>query len=211
MRTDSESIFLSASVLKAGHQLLDHQCWVMGRDVLSPGGNLLCEFGFSQVRCPNGGMTQYELNHALGGGKHVYLWGFGTFFGNEEEGIFLGRSDFKPRRTLGKVELHRREDPDFTDETSRLELFLRGLAWFADYERWVSQHMPDYYREQCLATFPRRVLPGSELAERWTMLANRICGDQEASNHEAWNVVTKNAHAGLDIVAVPSVRQAARD
>jgi hypothetical protein len=182
MQANREKIFLSASIQKAGHQLLDHQCWVMGRDVLSAQGNLLCEFGFSQVRCPNGGMTQYELENALGDGMSVYLWGFGTFFGNEEEGIFLGRDDFRPRRTLGKVELHRKEHPNFADETSRLGLFLRGLAWFADYEQWVARLMPDRYREQCLAAFPRRALPGSEFAERWTMLGNRIARDQDARN-----------------------------
>jgi hypothetical protein len=199
VRTNNENIFLSASIQKTGHQLLDHQCWVMGRDVLNAEGNLFCAFGFTQVRCPHGGMTQYELNNALGDGTHVCLWGFGTFFGNEEEGVFLGRNDFKPRRTLGKVELHRKEDPNFTEETSRLGLFLRGLAWFADYEQWVAQRMPNDYREQCLNTFPRRSLPGSEFAERWTMLANRIAGDQEE-----WNVVTNNAHADVDVVAVPS-------
>jgi hypothetical protein len=154
----------------------------MGRDVLSAQGNLLCEFGFSQVRCPNGGMTQYELKNALGDGLSVYLWGFGTFFGNEKEGIFLGRDDFRPRRTLGKVQFHRKEDPNFTEETSRLGLFLRGLAWFADYEQCVAKRMPDPYREQCLAAFPRRALPGSEFAERWTMLGNRIARDQDARN-----------------------------
>jgi hypothetical protein len=179
---------------------------MMGRDVLSAEGNLLCEFGFSQVRCPNAGMTQYELNNALGDGTHVYLWGFGTFFGNEEEGIFLGRNDFKPRRTLGKVELHRRDEPDFADDTSRLGLFLRGLEWFADYERWVAMRMPDDYREQCLATFPRRSLPGIGFAERWTVLANRI-----AENQKAWNVVANNAHADLDVLAFPSERQPVRE
>ena len=206
VRTNNKNIFLSASVQKAGRQLLDHQCWVMGRDVLSAEGNLLCQFGFTQVRCPNRGMTQYELNNALGEGINVYLWGFGTFFGNEKEGIFLGRNDFKPRRTLGKVELHRKEDPNFAEETSRLGLFLRGLAWFADYEQWIARRMPEYYCEQRLSTFPRKALYGSELAERWVMLASRIAGDQEA-----WNVVTNNAHVDLDVMALPSERQLARE
>jgi hypothetical protein len=52
----------------------------MGKDVLSSEGNLLCEFGFRQVRRLNGGMTQYDLTDALGEGTHVYLWGFGVFF-----------------------------------------------------------------------------------------------------------------------------------
>lgn len=187
MRPASGKIFLSESVQKAGHQLLDHQCWVMGRDVLSTEGNLLCEFGFSQVRCPNGGLTQYEFKNALREDAHVYLWGFGVFFGNEKEGIFLGRNDFKPRRTLGRVELHSKEEPNFGDETSRLELFLQGIAWFADYEQWVARRMPYRYRELCLAAFPRKALPGSEFAKRWRVLANRI-----AKCQDAWIAVTTN-------------------
>jgi hypothetical protein len=188
MQTKGEGIFLSASIQKAGHELLDHQCWVMGRDVLSAEGNLLCEFGFSQVRCPNGGLTQYELNHAL------------------NEGIFLGRKDFRPRRTSGKVELHSREYPDFAEGISRLELFLQGLAWFADYEKWIAWRMPTQYREECLATFPRRALPGSEIAERWSELANRIAG-----GHEASNVTTNNVHPESSVALGSSVHQSAHD
>jgi hypothetical protein len=88
MGIENHRIVLDSSVQKAGHKLLDHQCWVLGRDILSPWGNLLCEFGFKPVRCPNGGLTQYELHHALADDSHVYLWGFGAFFGNEKEGIF---------------------------------------------------------------------------------------------------------------------------
>jgi hypothetical protein len=206
MQTNSEEIFLSATIQKAGHQLLDHQCWVMGRDVVSTEGNLLCEFGFSPVRCPNGGMTQYELNQAFGDGMSVYLWGFGTFFGNEAEGIFLGRKDFRPRRTLGRIELHSKEYPDFAEGTCRLELFLQGLAWFADYEKWIAWRMPARYREECLATFPRRALPGSGFAERWTALANRIAGGQQA-----WDVTANNAHPESGAGVVSSERQPARD
>jgi hypothetical protein len=189
MGTNSGRIFLSASTEKIGHQLLDHQCWVMGRDVLSSAGNLLCEFGFRQVRCPNGGLTQYELKNALGEDAHVYLWGFGVFFGSESEGIFLWRNDFKPRRTLGRVELHSKEEPPFEVGTSRLDLFLQGMAWFAEYEQWIARRMPDGYRELCLANFPRRALPDDEFAQRWRVLIHGIKEDQRAwdgtiTNHE---------------------------
>jgi hypothetical protein len=183
MRTNSGRVVLRDATKKAGHQLLDHECWVLGKDVLSCEGNLLCEFGFRQVRCPNGGMTQYELKNALGEDAHVYLWGFGVFFGGEEEGIFLGRNDFKPRRTLGRVELHRKEDPHFADETSRLDLFLKGIAWFAGYEQWIARRMPDAYRELCLATFPRRALSGAEITQRWKDLIYCIVEDQRASDY----------------------------
>jgi hypothetical protein len=174
-------VILSDATRTAGRQLLDHECWAMGKDVLSTEGNLLCEFGFRQVRCPNGGMTQYELKHALGENAHVYLWGFGVFFGEEKEGIFLGRKNFKPYRTVGKIELHSKEEPDFSDETFSLELFLQGIAWFAEYEQWIAQRMPGGYRESCLATFPRRSLPGGKFTQRWRGLVHRIKQDQRAS------------------------------
>ena len=194
MQATTRPVILSDATKQAGHQLLDHQCWVMGKDVLSPEGNLLCEFGFSQVRCPDGGMTQYELRNALGEDAHVYLWGFGVFFGGEKEGIFLGRKEFKPSRTLGKVELHTKEDPNFGDETSRLDLLLQGMAWFADYERWIALRMPDGYRELCLATFPRRALPDNEFARRWKDLIHRIEEDQQA-----WAGVMASHESAKDI------------
>jgi hypothetical protein len=182
MRTNSAQVILRDATRKTGHQLLDHECWVMGKDVLSSEGNLLCEFGFDPVRCPNGGMTQYELKNALGEDAHVYLWGFGVFFGGEKEGIFLGRKDFKPSRTMGRVELHRKEEPDFNDETSCLDLFLQGIAWFAAYEQWIARRMPNGYREQCLDTFPRRALPGGEFTKRWKDLIHCIETDQHAQD-----------------------------
>jgi hypothetical protein len=89
-------------IRKVGHELLDHQCWVFGRDVLNPENNLLLENGFTQVRCPEGGLTQYELRDGLDKNSHVFLWGFGAFFGSEGEGIFLTRSAFTPFRTQGR-------------------------------------------------------------------------------------------------------------
>jgi hypothetical protein len=202
MPTNSRQISLKASTEKTGHQLLDHQCWVLGKDVLSVEGNLLCEFGFRPVRCPNGGLTQYELDGALGDESHVYLWGFGVFFGNENEGIFLGRKDFKPYRTLGRVELHRKEDPHFEFETSRLDLFLHGIAWFVEYEQWVARRMPRSYRELCLSEFPRRALPSDELAERWRTLANCIETEQEAgieavTDRESSRDIFRNRNLGV--------------
>lgn len=177
MRMNHQRIALDAPVQKAGHQLLDHQCWAMGKDVLSTEGNLLCDFGFCQVRCPNGGMTQYELKDALGEGEHVYLWGFGAFFGSEREGIFLGRKDFKPRRTLGRIELHSKEYPNFTEETFRIELLLRGFTWFAMYEEWIATRMPAQYRDQCLAEFPRKAFCRDEFPGRWRALASAVAED----------------------------------
>jgi hypothetical protein len=180
MQRNSVPIILRDATREAGRQLLDHQCWVLGRDVLSPQGNLLCEFGFRQVRCPNGGLTQYELKNALGQDMHVYLWGFGIFFGGEKEGIFLGRRDFEPSQTFGRVELHTKDYPHLGEATSNLNLFLQGIAWFADYEQWIAQRMPEGYRELCLSTFPRKALPGDELAQRWRDLIRCIEEDQRS-------------------------------
>jgi hypothetical protein len=129
--------FLPPAIRKEGHELLDHQCWVFGRDVLNRENNLLIKNGFTQVRCPNGGLTQYELRHGLDENSHVFLWGFGAFFGSESEGIFLSRSGFTPFRTQGRVELHDRDYHPFVEESSNIRLLLGAIAWFANYEDWI--------------------------------------------------------------------------
>src|ERR1700760_3995135 len=128
---------------RQGQELLDHQCWVFGRDVLCSMNNLLIQYGFRQVRCPRGGLTQYELCGGLNKNSHVFLWGFGVFFGSEEEGIFLTRSEFAPFRTQGKVELHVRDVHPFVEESSDIELLLNGLRWFAAYEDWIAGNTSD--------------------------------------------------------------------
>jgi hypothetical protein len=170
---------LSAEIRTLGQELLDHQCWVFGRDVLNPGNNLLIKKGFHQVRCLACGLTQYELPHALGENSHIFLWGFGAFFGTEAEGIFLSRSGFAPLRTKGRVELHSKDNLPFFHESSNIELLLKGIAWFAHYEDWISLHMSEEYGLQTLAEFPRRTLHRWDLAVRWRQLAYSITEDQD--------------------------------
>jgi hypothetical protein len=165
-------------IRKVGHELLDHQCWVFGRDVLNPENNLLIENGFTQVRCPEGGLTQYELRDGLDESSHVFLWGFGVFFGSEREGIFLSRSAFTPFRTQGRVELHNKDHHPFVEESSNIELLLRGIAWFAKYEEWISCKTCEQYKLETLEHFPRRTLQRCDLAIRWRALAGWIAEDQ---------------------------------
>jgi hypothetical protein len=169
--------FVPPAIRKVGHELLDHQCWVLGRDILHEGNNLLTEHGFAQMRCPEGGLTQYELRHGLGKNAHVFLWGFGAFFGSEREGIFLARSGFTPLRTQGRIELHSKENLPFAEESSNVEVLLKGIAWFAKYEDWISLRMCEQYRLDTLEQFPRRTLRGCDLADRWRALASWIAED----------------------------------
>ena len=175
---DSMNTIFSPAIRKAGHELLDHQCWAFGRDILHKEGNLLIERGFVKVRCPEGGLTQYELRHGLGDGDHVFLWGFGAFFGSEKEGVFMTRSGFTPFRTQGRVELHSKDNFPFRDESFDMELLLKGLAWFAGYEDWITHRMCEQYRSDSLKEFPRLMLPPAELAARWRALGCCI-----AENH----------------------------
>jgi hypothetical protein len=170
---------MDAEIRKLGQEILDHQCWVLGRDVLNSGNNLLIKNGFRQVRCLAGGLTPYELPHALGENSHVILWGFGAFFGNEAEGIFLSRAGFAPLRTQGRVELHSKDNLPFFHESSNIELLLKGIAWFAHYEDWISLHMSEEYGLQTLAEFPRRTLQRRDLAMCWRRLAYSITEDQD--------------------------------
>jgi hypothetical protein len=169
---------LPPAIRKAGHELLDHQCWAFGRDVLNREDNLLIKHGFAQVRCPKGGLTQYELRHGLDEDSHVFLWGFGAFFGGESEGIFLTRSGFTPFRTQGRVELHDRDYHPFVEESSNIGLLLRAIEWFASYEDWVCCNTSEQYRLGTLEQFPRRTLQRCDLAVGWRALAQRIAEDQ---------------------------------
>jgi hypothetical protein len=96
----------------------------------------------------------------------------------KRKGVFLERKNFQLNRTSGRVELHTKDYPDFVEESFRLDLFLRGFAWFVDYEQWIARRMPDGYRELCLATFPRKAFPGTELAQRWRDMIRRTENDQ---------------------------------
>ena len=83
-------------------------------------------------------MTQYELNNAFGDGMSVYLWDLARSLETKRKVFFW------EEKTSGLVELWQRSS--FTAEniltlpegTSRLELFLQGLAWFAEYEKWIA-------------------------------------------------------------------------
>jgi hypothetical protein len=172
---------LAPEIRKVGHELLDHQCWVFGRDVLNREDNLLIKHGFAQVRCPKGGLTQYELRHGLDEDSHVFLWGFGAFFGGEREGIFLTRSGFTPFRTQGRVELHDRDYHPFLEESSNIGLLLRAIEWFASYEDWIARNTSEHYRQETLDHFPRRTLQRGDLGLGWRALANRIAEDQISS------------------------------
>jgi hypothetical protein len=165
---------LPPHIRRVGQELLDHQCWVLGRDILNQGNNLLTTKGFTQVRCPEGGLTQYELRHGLEENCHVFLWGFGAFFGSDEEGIFLSRSGFRLFRTQGRVELHSKENLPFLHESSNLELLLKGIAWFARYEDWISVRMCAEYGVKTLEQFPRRTLRRCDLAVGWRELGCRL-------------------------------------
>ena len=157
-----------------GSELLDHQCWALGGDILRMGGNLIMDYGFAKVQCPRGGLSQYELRNVLGQNSHVFLWGFSSFFGSEREGIFLARKGFTPFRTQGYVELHDRDNHRYEEESSNTDLLLKGIAWFADYEDWVSHRLGQAYRPETLKAFPRFTLLDCDFAAKWRHLARDI-------------------------------------
>jgi hypothetical protein len=116
-------------------------------------------------------MTQHELEDALGKGVHVFLWEFGALFlVVKARGIFLGRNDFRPLRAIGRVELHKKDAPNFREETSQLGLLLQGLKWLASYEDWIALRMPGLYQEQM-----------SSGISASSVTANRICSKVETA------------------------------
>ena len=104
---------LSNSIRRRGRKLLHQQCWMWGKDISCPEGNLLRTYGFERLRSPEGKdvSSQYTITlpdaawrsgRAAGrpatpespgmpaargeSARIVRLWGYGLFFGKTTTG-----------------------------------------------------------------------------------------------------------------------------
>ena len=163
---------LPHNLKKRGRLLMNQQCWLWGRDVKRPEGNLLIEYGFERLRPPEGqeGASQYTLR--LGENLFVRLWGFGFYFGGVN-GLFLNRFDFTPRRAEFA-------DTWQADSMSRLPVFQNpdllpaALAWIARYEEWVIENVGTRYRRKALFGWNSAILKPEYIPKAWRGLAEEI-------------------------------------
>lgn len=159
---------------------MDQQFWLFGCDVRYPGGNLLLEMGFEQVRPPAGwkAATQYSL--ILPGGGCLRFWGFGLWHSsNGMIGVFVRRSEFAPRLCQLNQPIWKVEDlpllrlPQSEQEIHQVWLSLAFVFdWFSNYEAWVLQRCGADYRRECLLQWTKkRIGAAGQLSEIWRSLA----------------------------------------
>ncbi len=183
------------SVMKFAEQLLTQQLWCWGQDVKCPDGNLLLEYGFARHRGPvvkPAGSTCYCLEQ---GSIQINLWGFGIFFGKQNDGgVFLDRYKFQPQWTeqakLESVVHWRHKLAGFSQPRQPAEwhktgqLCIRLLNWIAEYECWVRKLKGAFYREECLKNWNKPCLNPCLMSEAWRFLGQKEWDDEAAGWQE---------------------------
>ena len=104
----------------------------------------------------------------------VRLWGFGIFFGTEEEGIFLNRYAFVPRSAAAEERFFQASEMAGLERARCLRVLPDALYWISNYESWVEQNYGAEYRKRCMIDWKKRSLPCSELPRRWRELGDDV-------------------------------------
>ena len=168
-------------------RLFDQQMYCLGRDVMSPAGNLLLARGLTRQSAPSGSPSS-SLYIEEGAGTCTGLCSFGLYHRTSSHGtaLFLDRGPLKARLTrAGATEVLGMRTPpdDLREATGEQErcvaraLLGSALRWLAAYEAWVAREMGPAYRSACVAarSRPPRV-PAGEMGPLALQLAI-LCGD----------------------------------
>lgn len=188
------------SLLQLGQRLFDQQCWCWGRDIVSPQGNLLSQYGFVKLKPPpeqHGGSLYLWRDYNDDGSvrRLVGLWGFGIYYATPQHGaLFLRRFEFQPRWVSNPLPINAMQvspiwRPDQLDlfasqpDDGMTALFKQALTWLADYEAWVVQQRGHVYRHISLSQWLHRpVVPVRYIADVWRALGVRVNIRPIASN-----------------------------
>jgi hypothetical protein len=176
----------SDSIRRRGEALLHQQCWLWGCDIRRPEGNALLAYGFKRQRPPADarGSSAYLL--ACASDSVVVLWGFGLFYGDPTDGVFLGRYGFAPAparlRDLARLpwspaQIAPAAAPARPEAHGDLQTQLvAALRWIAGYESWVLATLGAAYRQHCLAEWPAGPfrIPAERMADEWQILATTL-------------------------------------
>ena len=164
---------LPADLCKRGIMLLNQQCWVWGRDILRPEGNLLIEYGFKLTKPPRGesGSSQYVLSLACG--ATIRLWGFGIFYGRTR-GIHLNRFEFQPWVVRITEDIWQADRLAKLSALRRYSALSPILLWIAAYESWVLNKCGPRYRNRCLVGWTKEKIKPQLIAEEWAGLAYEL-------------------------------------
>ncbi len=168
-----------------GENLMNHQCWNFGRDILHPSGNLLIRYGFERFGVPKGktGGNSYRMD--LDENSELVLWGFGIFLGETETGgIYINRFDFSPKilkKSRLKLpitesdQLPYRRNPLTTDERKiALDKTKRIVNWIIKYESWIEKVCNKNWRKECLDDWGKATLKPKQIKSGWRKLQNNL-------------------------------------
>lgn len=176
----------SLALRRAG-ELLNQQIWCWGRDILSPYGNLLTQFGFRRHEKPAGSSAASLYRLDVSPTARVILRGFGVFYGDDRRGgVFLPRFGFSPYPTPGPDlpapiwtadESPPRGRPSANSPRISRRLLLDLIAWIVEYENWVLDSRSLAYRRDCVAGWKQakcRPIPAEQMATCWRLVRARI-------------------------------------
>jgi hypothetical protein len=163
-------------------RMLDRQMWCWGRDIRSPGGNLLVELGYR--RRPGSGVRSTE--YAACDGRHLLrLWGFGVMLvpvagpalalqRNFPDPLLVAEDTARQtgfdRSKLDGVA--RRATAD--DRESLAELLPRLASRIADYEAQVVSLRGHAWRERVQSGWARGHGTVVDMPTRWRRMARSL-------------------------------------
>jgi hypothetical protein len=173
-RTTGLLVRLPADVVEDGARWLHQQCWLWGRDLRSPQGNLLVTHGPRRLGSrdvPGGGhRTRYGMTTVEG--HHVVVWSGGYALGDGSGVLCFPRLRFQP--VVLEPGIAAPEDipvvlapPEASGPAPAGHLALRlvalALDWLAEYEAHVAQVAPGH-RAACAAEWDRVEREAARLA-----------------------------------------------
>ena len=182
---------------RRGQKLLHWQCWIWGRDIVRPEGNLLLEAGYLRRRPPEGEAGTSWYTRSLPDGDSLVLWGFGVLYGTPREGgVYLNRYQFRPvwlpsetvREPIWKADMI---PTGQTPPSPRMpvDLTVAAIRRIADYEEWALARCGVEYRRAVLRKWNRpseRPSPQT-LPQAWRALADAIDGQPSPELEEKSN------------------------
>ncbi|MDO9443846.1 MAG: hypothetical protein Q7K37_00890 [Dehalococcoidia bacterium] len=156
---------LPPDVVADGARWLHQQCWLWGRDLRSPQGNLLVSHGLRRLGlrgAPGGGhRTRYGMTTVEG--RHAVVWSGGYCLGDDSGVLCFPRLRFQPVVLQPGVAVPEGvpvilSPPEASGPAPAGHLPLRLLApaldWLAGYEAHVAQVAPGH-RAACAAEWDR--------------------------------------------------------
>lgn len=171
-----ESVF-TPEFLESGERLLHHQCWFFGRDIHHSQGNLLIRYGFKRFGAPKKGKGANMYHLQLDSRHEIALWGFGIFFSNGNDGIFINRYHFLPKyfpKTALKIPTFQIEELPrsfayYQENDLRIvvSLLIELSLWICDYEDWVEAKCGKNWRKQCLLEWDNTKLNLKQIKQGW--------------------------------------------